>query len=113
MPQTPSSTAQSAPRTEPSPSAIPAAPAGAPSPATSAAQGAQRGPYDVVVIGAGPGGYIAAFRAAQNGLKTAVIEREWTGGVCLNVGCIPSKALLRNAEVVRTFKDAKTYGVTV
>src|SRR5205085_8479580 len=82
-------------------------------PATSAAQGAQRGPYDVVVIGAGPGGYIAAFRAAQNGLKTAVIEREWTGGVCLNVGCIPSKALLRNAEVVRTFKDAKTYGVTV
>ncbi len=76
-------------------------------------QPAQQGPYDVVVIGAGPGGYIAAFRAAQNGLKAAVVEREWTGGVCLNVGCIPSKALLRNAEVVRTLKDAKTYGVTV
>jgi dihydrolipoamide dehydrogenase len=70
-------------------------------------------PFDVVVIGAGPGGYIAAFRAAQNGLRTAVVEREWVGGVCTNVGCIPSKALLRNAEVVRTFKDAKAYGVTV
>jgi dihydrolipoamide dehydrogenase len=68
-------------------------------------------PYDVVVIGSGPGGYHAAIRAAQLGLRTAVIEREWIGGVCLNVGCIPSKALLRNAEVVRLFKDVKTYGV--
>lgn len=55
--------------------------------------------YDVVVLGAGPGGYIAAIRSAQLGLKTAIIEKEWWGGVCLNVGCIPSKALLRNAEL--------------
>ncbi|MGI8424509.1 MAG: dihydrolipoyl dehydrogenase [Chloroflexota bacterium] len=67
--------------------------------------------YDVVVIGAGPGGYIAAFRAAQNGLKTAMVEREWLGGVCSNVGCIPSKALLKNAAVLRTLRDAKTFGV--
>jgi dihydrolipoamide dehydrogenase len=55
--------------------------------------------YDVVVLGAGPGGYVAAIRSAQLGLKTAVIEKQWWGGVCLNVGCIPSKALLRNAEL--------------
>lgn len=55
--------------------------------------------YDVVVLGAGPGGYVAAIRSAQLGLKTAIIEKEWWGGVCLNVGCIPSKALLRNAEL--------------
>jgi dihydrolipoamide dehydrogenase len=69
--------------------------------------------YDVVVIGAGPGGYIAAFRAAQNGLQTAVVEREWIGGVCTNVGCIPSKALLHNADIVRTVRDAKAFGVDV
>jgi dihydrolipoamide dehydrogenase len=68
-------------------------------------------PFDVVVIGSGPGGYHAAIRAAQLGLRTAVVEREWIGGVCLNVGCIPSKALLRNAEVVRLLKDARTYGI--
>ena len=67
--------------------------------------------YDVVVIGSGPGGYIAAFRAAQNGLRTAMVEREWLGGVCTNVGCIPSKALLKNASVMRTLRDAKTFGV--
>ena len=67
--------------------------------------------YDVVVIGSGPGGYIAAFRAAQNGLKVAMVEREWLGGVCTNVGCIPSKALLKNASVLRTLRDAKTFGV--
>lgn len=55
--------------------------------------------YDVIVIGAGPGGYVCAIRAAQLGLKTAVVEKQWLGGVCLNVGCIPSKALLKNAEV--------------
>jgi dihydrolipoamide dehydrogenase len=55
--------------------------------------------YDVVVLGAGPGGYVAAIRSAQLGLKTAIIEKEWWGGVCLNVGCIPSKSLLRNAEL--------------
>jgi dihydrolipoamide dehydrogenase len=67
--------------------------------------------YDVVVIGAGPGGYVAAIRAAQLGLKTAVIERQWLGGVCLNVGCIPSKALLKNAEVAHTLKHrGKEFG---
>ncbi|MBK9051614.1 MAG: dihydrolipoyl dehydrogenase [Chloroflexi bacterium] len=58
--------------------------------------------YDVVVLGAGPGGYVAAIRAAQLGLKTAIVERQWMGGVCLNVGCIPSKALLKNSEIVHT-----------
>jgi dihydrolipoamide dehydrogenase len=60
--------------------------------------------YDVIVIGAGPGGYVAAIRASQLGLKTAVIEKEWLGGVCLNIGCIPSKSLLKNAEVAHTLK---------
>ncbi len=55
--------------------------------------------YDVLVLGAGPGGYVAAIRSAQLGLKTAIVEKQWWGGVCLNVGCIPSKALLRNAEL--------------
>jgi len=59
-------------------------------------------PYDVIVLGAGPAGYVCAIRAAQLGLKTAVVEKEFIGGVCLNIGCIPSKALLRNAEIVRT-----------
>ncbi len=67
--------------------------------------------YDVIVIGAGPGGYVSAIRAAQLGLKTAIVEKQWMGGVCLNVGCIPSKALLKNAEVAHTLrKEAKTYG---
>ncbi len=70
--------------------------------------------YDVVVLGAGPGGYVAAIRAAQLGMKTAVIEKQYWGGVCLNVGCIPSKALLRNAELVHIFKnEAKTFGIKV
>lgn len=60
--------------------------------------------YDVVVLGAGPGGYVAAIRAAQLGLKTAIVEKQWWGGVCLNVGCIPSKALLRNAELAHIFQ---------
>lgn len=69
--------------------------------------------YDVIVIGAGPGGYTAALRAAKNGLKTAVVEKENLGGVCLNVGCIPSKSLLKNAEIARTLrKDTRTFGIS-
>ena len=60
--------------------------------------------YDVIVIGAGPGGYVAAIRASQLGLKTAIVEKEWLGGVCLNVGCIPSKSLLKNADVAHTLR---------
>jgi dihydrolipoamide dehydrogenase len=68
--------------------------------------------YDVVVVGAGPGGYVAAIRASQLGLKTAIVEKKYWGGVCLNVGCIPSKALLRNAELVHILKDqAKEFGI--
>ena len=67
--------------------------------------------YDVVLIGSGPGGYVAGIRAAQLGLKTAVIEREALGGVCLNWGCIPSKALLKNAEVVSYFNRADEFGL--
>ncbi len=67
--------------------------------------------YDVVVLGAGPGGYVAAIRASQLGLKTAIIDKEWMGGVCLNVGCIPSKSLLKNADVAHTLrKGAKEFG---
>jgi dihydrolipoamide dehydrogenase len=61
--------------------------------------------YDVIVIGAGPGGYVCAIRAAQLGLKTAVVDKQWLGGVCLNVGCIPSKSLLKNAEVAHTLRE--------
>ncbi len=69
--------------------------------------------YDVVVLGAGPGGYVAAIRAAQLGLRTAIVEKKYWGGVCLNVGCIPSKALLRNAELAHIFtKEAKTFGIS-
>ncbi|MEV4807404.1 dihydrolipoyl dehydrogenase [Nonomuraea sp. NPDC049421] len=69
--------------------------------------------YDVVVLGAGPGGYTAAVRAAQLGLRTAVVEEKYWGGVCLNVGCIPSKALLRNAELAHIFHhEAKTFGIS-
>ncbi|MDB4953501.1 MAG: dihydrolipoamide dehydrogenase [Myxococcales bacterium] len=70
-------------------------------------------PFDVVVIGSGPGGYVAAVRAAQLGLKVACIERESLGGICLNWGCIPTKALLRTAEVLETFQHAKEFGITV
>jgi dihydrolipoamide dehydrogenase len=67
--------------------------------------------YDVAVIGAGPGGYVAAIRAAQLGLKTAIVEQKYWGGVCLNVGCIPSKALLKNAEVAHLLQHrAKEFG---
>ena len=69
--------------------------------------------YDVVFLGGGPGGYVGAIRAAQLGLNTAVVEPKYWGGVCLNVGCIPSKALLRNAELAHIFtKEAKQFGIS-
>jgi len=69
--------------------------------------------YDVVVIGAGPAGYVAAIRAAQLGLKTAIVDKQWLGGVCLNVGCIPSKSLLKNAEVANILRlRGKEFGFT-
>ncbi|MHB0922507.1 MAG: dihydrolipoyl dehydrogenase [Bellilinea sp.] len=69
--------------------------------------------YDVIVIGAGPGGYVAAIRAAQLGLKAAIIEKEFMGGICLNVGCIPSKALLKNAELAHTLRErADEFGIS-
>jgi dihydrolipoamide dehydrogenase len=67
--------------------------------------------YDVIVIGAGPAGYVCAIRAAQLGKKTAIVDKEWLGGVCLNVGCIPSKALLHNAEIAHTLRErGKEFG---
>jgi len=70
--------------------------------------------YDVVVIGAGPGGYVCAIRAAQLGLKTAIVDKQWLGGVCLNVGCIPSKALLKNADVAHTLRErGKEFGFSM
>jgi dihydrolipoamide dehydrogenase len=69
--------------------------------------------YDVIVIGAGPGGYVAAIRAAQLGLKTIVVEREHMGGICLNWGCIPTKAMLRSSEVYHLMQRAKEFGVSV
>ena len=68
--------------------------------------------YDVVVVGSGPGGYVAAIRATQLGLKTAIVERETLGGVCLNWGCIPKKALIKNASVLETLQHAADYGFT-
>src|SRR5262245_47882649 len=69
--------------------------------------------YDVVVIGAGPGGYVAAIRAAQLGLKTAVVERQYWGGVCLNIGCIPTKALLHTADLLDEARESKRFGVVI
>src|SRR5215475_2058154 len=67
--------------------------------------------YDAVVLGAGPGGYVCAIGCAQLGLKTAIVEKQWWGGVCLNVGCIPSKALLHNAELAHiVMHRAKEFG---
>ncbi len=68
--------------------------------------------YDLVVVGGGPGGYVAAIRGAQLGMKTAVVEKEHLGGVCLNWGCIPTKALLRSAEVFRNMKHADQFGLS-
>src|SRR5512133_3310006 len=67
--------------------------------------------YDVIVIGAGPAGYVAAIRAAQLNQKVAIVDKQWLGGVCLNVECIPSKSLLKNAEVAHTLRErAKDFG---
>lgn len=69
--------------------------------------------YDVLVIGSGPGGYVAAIRASQLGLKTAIVERESLGGICLNWGCIPTKSLLKSAQVYDYFKHAEDYGLVI
>jgi dihydrolipoamide dehydrogenase len=69
--------------------------------------------YDLIIIGSGPGGYVAAIRASQLGLKTAIVEREHLGGICLNWGCIPTKALLKSAQVFQYIQHAKDYGITV
>src|SRR5688572_2276000 len=68
--------------------------------------------YDLIVLGSGPGGYVAAIRAAQLGLKTAIVERENLGGICLNWGCIPTKALLKSAQVFEYLQHAKDYGIS-
>ena len=68
--------------------------------------------FDILIIGAGPGGYVAAIRAAQLGFKTAIVEREHLGGICLNWGCIPTKALLRTAEIYRYMQHAKEFGLS-
>ena len=70
-------------------------------------------PYDILVIGAGPGGYVTAIRAAQLGFKTAVVDREHLGGICLNWGCIPTKALLRSAEIFHYAEHAANYGLKI
>ena len=67
--------------------------------------------FDLIVVGGGPGGYVAAIRAAQLGMKTAVVEREHLGGICLNWGCIPTKALLRTSELYHLMHRAKEFGL--
>ena len=69
--------------------------------------------YDVIVLGSGPGGYVTAIRASQLGFKTAIVEKENLGGVCLNWGCIPTKALLKSAQVFEYLKHADDYGLTI
>ena len=69
--------------------------------------------FDLVVIGGGPGGYVGAIRAAQLGMKTAVVEREHLGGICLNWGCIPTKALLRTSEIKHLIDNAESFGLSV
>ena len=69
--------------------------------------------YDLIVIGSGPGGYVSAIRASQLGMKTAIIEKEALGGICLNWGCIPTKALLRSAEVLHLAKQAEAFGLKI
>src|ERR1035441_702799 len=67
--------------------------------------------FDIIIIGSGPGGYVAAIRAAQLGYKTAIVEKSYLGGICLNWGCIPTKALLRSAEIFHYMQHAKDYGL--
>ena len=69
--------------------------------------------FDIIVLGSGPGGYVTAIRASQLGFKTAIIEKESLGGVCLNWGCIPTKALLKSAQVFEYLKHADDYGIKV
>src|SRR5262247_4077620 len=69
-------------------------------------------PFDIIIIGSGPGGYVTAIRAAQLGFKTAVVERDYLGGICLNWGCIPTKALLRSSEVFHYLERAADYGLS-
>ena len=69
--------------------------------------------YDLIILGSGPGGYVAAIRASQLGLKTAIVERELLGGICLNWGCIPTKALLRTSEIYHYMTHASAYGLSV
>src|SRR5690242_21640904 len=68
--------------------------------------------FDIIIIGSGPGGYVTAIRAAQLGMKTAIVERDYLGGICLNWGCIPTKALLRSAEIFHYMQNARAYGLT-
>ena len=68
--------------------------------------------FDVLIIGSGPGGYVTAIRSAQLGFKTAIVERDYLGGICLNWGCIPTKALLRSAEIFHYMQHAKDYGLS-
>ena len=104
--------AEEAPAEEPAPAAAPAAPATAPAPAPAAAASAGGYDFEAVVIGAGPGGYVAAIRCAQLGLKTAIVENREMGGTCLNRGCIPTKALLHSAEIYDTLvNEAEEAGV--
>ena len=69
--------------------------------------------FDLIVVGSGPGGYVTAIRASQLGLKTAIVEKESLGGVCLNWGCIPTKALLKSAQVFEYIKHSEEYGISV
>ena len=69
--------------------------------------------YDIIVLGSGPGGYVTAIRASQLGFKTAIVEKENLGGICLNWGCIPTKALLKSAQVFEYLKHAESYGIKV
>src|SRR3978361_1683925 len=68
--------------------------------------------FDILIIGSGPGGYVTAIRSAQLGFKTAIVERDYLGGICLNWGCIPTKALLRSAEIYHYMQHAKDYGLS-
>ena len=69
--------------------------------------------FDTVVVGGGPGGYVTAIRSAQLGMKTAMVENQHLGGICLNWGCIPTKALLRTSEIYRNIQRAEEFGLTV
>ena len=69
--------------------------------------------YDIVVLGGGPGGYVSAIRSAQLGNKTAIIDHDRLGGICLNWGCIPTKALLKNAEILHYVKNSSQFGINI